>query len=186
MNLRELKKKVLVLIEEYAPDTATKKLTSDEDIDAKMNDVINQIMNEICRFKKLPKYVEVKVTEGDLLDFARLEKECGYEVYQIAVVSGVRTSARANGSIYKVLESGTAEVDLYVYPERITDKTSDSYEFELTTDVLEIMPYGIAADLLSTDISSNYSTFRERYEGMLSRLDSRNNLLSISVEGGIL
>jgi len=43
MTLKELKQKVLVLIEEYAPDDDGKKLTKDDDIDSKMNDVINHI-----------------------------------------------------------------------------------------------------------------------------------------------
>jgi hypothetical protein len=183
MTLKELKKKVLGLIEELNPTSDL--LTKDNDIAMKLNDVINQIMFEMCRIKKIPKYIEMEVSKGDLIDFAQLEKECGYEVYQVALVSGVNVAPKANGSIYKVLESGTAEVELYVYPERITDKTNDNYEFELSADVLEVMPYGIAGDLLKTDVSANYgSVYSSRYEQMLNRLDTRNQLFSISIEGG--
>lgn len=185
MTLKELKQKVLVLIEEYMPDEESKRLTADTDIDSKMNDVINQIMYEICRMKKIPKYIALAVTAGDLIDFEMLESECGYAIYQIKCVSGVLCEPRADGTIWKVLESGTAEIDVFVYPEAITSKTKDSYEFELTPDVLEIMPYGIAADLLATDVSSNYQEFRQRYETMLSRLDPRNNMPMISFVGGI-
>ena len=183
MTLKELKKKVLALIEELNPTSDL--LTEDNDIATKLNDVINQIMFEMCRIKKIPKYIEMEVSEGDLIDFAQLEKECGYEVYQVSLVSGVKVAPKANGSIYKVLESGIAEVELYVYPERITDKTNNNYEFELSADVLEIMPYGIAGDLLKTDVSANYgSVYSSRYEQMLNRLDTRNQLFSISIEGG--
>ena len=185
MNLRELKQKVLVLIEEYAPGEDGKKLTADEDIDNKMNDVTNQIMYEICRVKKIPKYVEMSVKAGDLIDFETLESECGYAIYQIKLVSGVGYEPKADGTILKMLENGTAEIDVYVYPEAITSKTKDTYEFELTPDVLEIMPYGIAADLLATDVSSNYQEFRQRYETMLTRLDPRNHMPTISIVGGI-
>ena len=185
MTLKELKQKVLVLIEEYAPGEDGKKLTADDDIDNKMNDVINQIMYELCRMKKLPKYIEMYVKAGELIDFAKLESECGYEIYQIGVVSGVDYEPRAEGTILKVLESGTAEIDVFVYPEAITSKTKDTYEFELTPDVLEIMPYGVAADLLATDVSSNYQEFRLRYETMLTRLDPRNHMPTISIVGGI-
>ena len=89
MTLKELKRKVLVLIEEYAPNEETKRLTADDDIENKMNDVINQNMFEICRKKKLPKYIEMEVNKGDLIDFERLEMECGYAIYQIRLVSGV-------------------------------------------------------------------------------------------------
>lgn len=185
MTLKELKQKVLVLIEEYAPDSDGKRLTMDDDINNKMNDVINQIMYEICRMRKLPKYIEMDVSEGDLIDFATLEAECGYEIYQISVVSGVDYDLKADGTILKMLENGTAEIDVFVYPEAITSKTKDTYEFELTPDVLEIMPYGIAADLLATDVSSNYKEFRQRYEAMLARLDPRNHMPTISIVGGI-
>ena len=185
MTLKELKQKVLVLIEEYAPNEESKKLTADDDIDNKMNDVINQIMFEICRMRKIAKYIELEVSAGELIDFDRLEAECGYAIYQIKSISGIDYEPKADGTIFKVLESGTAEIDVFVYPEAITSKTKDTYEFELTPDVLEIMPYGIAADLLVTDVSSNYKEFRERYEMMLARLDPRNHMPIVSIVGGI-
>lgn len=183
MTLKELKQKVLVLIEEYDPDSDT--LTADNDIENKMNDVINQIMFEICRVKKIPKYIAMDVSAGDQIDFEALEAECGYAIYQVKRVTGVEYEERADGTILKMLESGKAEIDVYVYPEAITSKTKDSYEFELTADVLEVMPYGIAADLLATDVSSNYKEFKERYETMLTRLDARNHMPMISIVGGI-
>ena len=138
--------------------------------------------------KKIPKYVELEVSEGDLIEFADIEKACGYEIYQINMVQGVNYSPKANGTILKFLESGTAEIDVFVYPERITEKTKDkAYEFELSADVLEIMPYGIAADLLKSDVSTEYGTvYATRYESMLQRLDPRYQMPSISIEGGVL
>jgi hypothetical protein len=135
--------------------------------------------------RKIPKYIELPVKAGDLIDFEMLESECGYAIYQIKCVSGVLYEPKADGTILKILESGTAEIDVFVYPDAITSKTKDSYEFELTPDVLEIMPYGIAADLLATDVSSNYQEFRQRYETMLTRLDPRNNMPIFSIVGGI-
>lgn len=184
MKLSEMKKKVLGLIEEVNPDNVN--LTDDPDIATKINDVINQVMFELCRMKKIPKYVEVEVTEGDLIDFAALEKEVGYQIYQINLVGGVKFVPKANGTVLKILESGTAEIDVYVYPELITEKTSNSYEFELTPDVLEVMPYGVAADLLKSDVSAEYgSVYAQRYETMLQRLDPRNAMTSIYIDGGL-
>lgn len=184
MTLLEMKKKVLGLIEELNPDSAL--LTDDPDIATKINDVINQVMFEIARLKKIPKYVELEVAEGDLIDFAAIEKECGYEVYQIGLVSGVNCIPKASGTVLKMLESGTAEIDCFVYPEAITSKTNGSYEFELSPDVLEIMPYGIAADLLKSDVSTEYgAVYATRYETMLQRLDPRYQMNSIYIEGGV-
>lgn len=184
MTLREMKKKVLGLIEELNPDSEV--LTDDPDIATKINDVINQIMFELVRIKKMPGYVEIPVTEGELIDFAKIEKAGKYEVYQVIIIKGVKCDQKAQGTIYKVLESGTAEVEYYKYPERITEKTKDNYEFELSTDVLEIMPYGIAADLLKSDISADYgAVYSQRYETMIQRLDPRYSTTSICIEGGI-
>ena len=119
-------------------------------------------------------------------EFADIEKECGYEPYQIGVVSGVNYMPKANGTVLKILESGIAEIDVFVYPERITEKTKDkSYEFDLSTDALEIMPYGVAGDLLKSDVSAEYGrVYTERYETMLGRLDPRYHMASIYIEGG--
>ena len=184
MTLLEMKKKVLGLIEELNPNSEL--LTDDPDIATKINDVINQIMFELVRLKKMSKYVELAVSEGDVIEFADIEKECGYEIYQVSLISGVNHIPRANGTVFKMLESGTAEIDCFVYPEAITSKTNGSYEFELSADVLEIMPYGIAADLLKSDVSTEYGTvYATRYETMLQRLDPRYQMNSIYIEGGV-
>ena len=185
MTLKEMKVKVLGMIEELNPDSEL--LTDDPDISAKINEVTNQVMFELARMKKIPKYVEMEVSDGDVVDFAKLEKACGYEVYQINMVGGIDYVFKANGTIVKVLESGTAEVDVFVYPERITATTKDkAYEFELSSDALEIMPYGVAADLLKSDVSAEYGkVYAERYETMLQRLDSRYAMTSVFIEGGV-
>lgn len=184
MTLLEMKKKVLGLIEEINPDNEV--LTDDLDIKQKMNDVINQIMFELARMKKIPDYVEIDVTEGDVIRFEDIATEAGYEVYQIDVVRGIDYEMKAQGTVIKALEDGTLEVDYFRYPERITEKTSDNYEFELSIDALEIMPYGVAGDILKSDISNNYGQiYSQRYETMLQRLDPRYSMGSIYIEGGI-
>ena len=186
MTLEEMKKKALSLIEELNPNHAL--LTDDPDISTKINHVINQVMFELVRHKKLAKYVEMAVNKGDLIQFADIEKVCGYEVYQISLVGGVNYTPKANGTVLKILEDGTAEIDVFVYPERIDEKTKDkAYEFELTNDILEIMPYGIAADLLKSDVSTDYGkVYAERYAELKAELDPRNGMNTICYEGGVL
>lgn len=185
MTLFEMKKKVLGLIEELNPDSEL--LTDDPDIATKINDVINQILFELARMKKIPKYIELEVSEGDLVDYAAIEKESGSEVYQINLVEGVAYTFKAQGTIIKALESGTMRIDFFIYPERITEKTNaKGYEFELSPDALEIMPYGVAGDLLKSDVSTSYgSVYSNRYEAMKQELDPRYNMASITIEGGV-
>ena len=185
MTLLEMKKKVLGLIEELNPESEL--LTDDPDIATKINDVINQIMFELVRMKKLPKYIELEVSAGELIDYSRIEKESGYQVYQLNLVEGVKHEFRAQGTVIRALEGGTMGIDFFMYPESITEKTkAKGYEFELPPDVLEIMPYGVAGDLLKSDVSTSYGKiYSDRYESMVMRLDPRYNMGGITVEGGV-
>ena len=184
MTLLEMKTKVLSLIEELNPDSDL--LTDDPDISAKINSVINQILYELARLKKIPLYLEVEVQEGDLLNFETIGAAADHDIYQVATLRGVRYDPKANGTVFKILESGTAEIDCFIYPETVTDKTPNSYEFELSLDALEIMPYGVAGDLLKSDVSAGYGNiYSSRYENMIQRLDPRNHLSSLYIEGGV-
>jgi hypothetical protein len=184
MTKKEMKLQTLALIEEVNPDSEF--LTEDPDIAAKIDYVTNMVMFEMCRLKKIGKYTEMSVEKGDLVTFEDIGNAVGYEIYQLGTVCGADHLYKANGTVLKVLESGTLEVDCYVYPERITENTKDSYEFELSQDVLEIMPYGIAADLLKSDVSADYGkVYAERYEAMKNMLDPRFHMGSVRIEGGV-
>ena len=48
------------------------------------------------------------------------------------------------------------------------------------------MPYGVAGDLLKSDVSTQYGAiYSQRYETMLQRLDPRYSMDSFTIEGGI-
>ncbi len=184
MTLKEMKHKYLALIEEVNPKS--EQLTDDPDIAAKQNPVINQVMYELCRIKKIPKFVEMAVNKGDLITFEDIGSACGYDVFQLGTVCGVAYDLKADGTVLRIKESGTAEIDCYVFPEQITADTKDNYVFELSADVLEIMPYGIAADVLKSDASAEYgSVYATRYESMLQRLEVGYTVTSVYVEGGV-
>ena len=62
----------------------------------------------------------------------------------------------------------------------------EDYEFELDADILEVMPYGIAADLLKMDMISNYGKyFDERYRELKNTIDPKRNSASVMISGGI-
>lgn len=183
MKLKDMEKKVLALIEELNPDS--EQLTDDPDIATKHKDVINQAMFELARMKKIPDYVALEVAVGDLIRFEDITKKSGHEVYQIDAIKGVCHELKASGTIIKVMEAGVLDIDYFRYPVPITAETSEDYEFELSADALEIMPYGVAADLLKSDVSTNYGEiYAKRYETMLQRLDPRYSMGSFYVEGG--
>lgn len=184
MTLEDLMKKVYALIEELNPDSEL--LTDDPDISAKTYAVINQVMFELARFKKIPRYEEMPVTEGQVVRFEDVAAICGRELYQISNITGARFVPRANGTVLKIQEDGVLEIDFFVYPVRIEEDTDPKeYTFDLSADALEILPYGVAADLLKSDVSAAYGkVYAERYEMMLQRLDSRYSIGGIRMEGG--
>lgn len=184
LTLGDMRRKVLALIEEL--EEGKEGMTGDVDIRAKFPDVANQIQFELARLKKIPRYVEMPVSAGDVVRFADISAECGMEVFQLGRVGGAACDLRANGTVLKVKESGTLEIDCFVYPDRITPETGDDYEFQLSDDALEVMPYGIAADILKSDVSTDYGkAYKDRYEEMLQRLDSRYVMPGIRIEGGV-
>lgn len=185
MTLQEMKIKVLSLIEEYNAESEL--LTSDPDIAQKLNSVINQIMYELARIKKIARYIEIPVVAGELITFDKLKEIVGADVYQINRIKGVHYEAKANGTVFKILSGGTAEIDVFIYPQRVSDDTPPDHQLELSDDALEIMPYGVAADLLKSDVSTEYgSVYGTRYESMLDRLDPRSTISNIYADGGVM
>ena len=67
MTLKEMKQEVVRLIEEVS--TNSNEITDDPDIKNKLDTVINLIMFELARMKKIPAYVELEVYEGDIITF---------------------------------------------------------------------------------------------------------------------
>ena len=184
MTLKEIKRKVLQLIEEI--DDTEETLTSDPDIGAKLNSVINQVQYELARVKKIPANTEEEVTADEMFDMNNLDNFYQLKLLRFKNVLGEDSSYEVVDNMVIFSEDGTATFFYYKYPELITAATKDSYEFELAQDVLEILPYGVAADLLKSDVSTQYGAiYSQRYETMLQRLDSRMSVGSIFVEGGV-
>lgn len=178
MTLIEMKKKVLKMIEEISTDKT--KLTDDIDIENKINEVTNQVMFELCRIKKIPAYEKMEVKKNQELE---LQNDLD-NFYQLETIKDIKYDIFRNLVIFN--EDGEAKILYYKYPKRITENNADKYKFELTDDVLEIMPYGIAADLLKSDVSSNYGqVYANRYTELKQGLDPRYEIGSICIEGGI-
>lgn len=178
MTLEELKIKIYSMIEEYNENED--ELTDDEDLALKMNSIINQIQNEICRIKKLPAYTTIEVEEGQELTFDDIAKD----VYQINIVKGVDTDTLQDRIICN--EKGTARIYYYKYPKQINSESEDTQVLDLPIDLLEIIPYGVAGDLLKSDVSSQYGTiYSARYREMLQQLDPRYNANSVFIDGGV-
>ena len=157
MTLKEMKQKTFSLIEEYYPNANG--LAEDEDVKNKINGVINQTMLDLMKYRKLTANTEIEITKDD--DKIINLKDYIEDLYQI---NKIYFGEEYNEEVeYKMLDDltmklpsdyeGTFYVYYYKYPELVELNPNDenydnTYEFELDNVLLEIMPYGIAADLL--------------------------------------
>lgn len=176
MTLTDVKKQILAMIEELNPNSEL--LTDDPDISAKINYVINQIMIELVRIKKLPANKTLEVKKDEVKSFTDLADD----LFQLNIIRGVKHNIIDDFVTFE--EDGMANIFYYKYPTLITDENASTYKFELPIDLMQVLPYGVAGDLLKSDISANYGQiYANRYESMLQRIDSRYSTGSIYIEG---
>lgn len=168
MTLEEMKEKVYRLIEELSDNEDN--LTDDPDYEKKINTCINIIQNELSRIKKIPTKMEYDTTNGNVLEFPE-------DMYQLFKIQECLYQVIGNEIHFDEDYKGTVQVHYYKYPVQITEETIDEdYVFELSQDALEIMPLGVAGDMLKSDPSTNYGTvYSNRYNELKQYLDSRNN-----------
>ena len=168
MTLKEMKEKVYRLIEELS-DTETQ-LTDDPDYDKKINTCINIVQNELARIKRIPDKLVYDTNEGNVFNF----KE---DMYQVFKIPECMYQIFGNEIHFDKDYLGEVSIYYYKYPTKITEETKDEeYEFELSQDVLEIMPFGVAGDMLKSDPSTNFgAVYSNRYNELKQYLDSRNN-----------
>lgn len=195
MTLKEMKQKYRALMGDLVAEGSTE--TTEDSTETTENatetiqtidpirehTVIHQVMMELCCIARLPRCLSLPVAAGERVTFDRLAQVCGSDIFQLGHVEGPDHIRRADGTVLDFRESGIAQIDCYVYPEPITPTTPDSYEFELTPQVLEIMPYGIAAGLLSADQGRS---FESRYQAGLARLEASASHGSVMVSGGLV
>ena len=179
MNLKEMKLRVLSLIEEV--NTSSEYLTDDIDIQAKINYVIDAKNNELARIKKIAAIETMEVKANDSIDLYKDLKN----FYMLKNITGVEYDIFENMVTFK--EDGEVTIKYYKYPKKIDENTIDEdYKFENSRDVLEIMPLGIAADLLKSDVSAQYGqVYANAYAQALNMLDVKTTAGTIRIVGGI-
>lgn len=194
MTLKEQKKKILSLIEEYNPQSEY--LTDDPDIQNKINSVINQIQMELMIYKKISAKTTITIPDNKIIEISKIPN-----CYQIYMIPNVKYEIYLNDIIFD--KEATGEVIIYYYklpnliPENIElldeetetqaiKRIDETYTFDLSDVLLEIMPYGVAADLLKNDMISGYGRYYyERYNELKQTIDSRTSIASITIEGGL-
>lgn len=196
MTAREMKIKVFSLIEEYYPDQTL--LADDQDVQYKINGAINQIQMDLMKYKKIP----AKSKKSIKKDSPTLLISSIPNFYQLNTIPNVEYEVVGDYEIKFNIEKDT-DVEIYYYKlpelmdlefqasgsktaEQVSAEYDESFDLEIATELQEIMPYGIAADLLKQDMISNYGKyFYERYLEMKNMIDSRKTTSMVTITGGV-
>lgn len=198
MKLKEMKVNTFSLIEEYYPEL--KGLAEDEDVLNKIDGVINNVSMDVMRYKKIPAMETIAIKKGT--KSINLIDAIGEDYYQLNNIIGLDSYNMVDDVTIVISEDFEGEVDLYYYkfPKRVQTifegtkeeieeskaRQDEEFEFDLPLDVLHVMPYGIAADLLKMDMISSYGRyFYERYMELKNSINPKRTSGLIYAEGGV-
>lgn len=196
MTAREMKIKVFSLIEEYYPEQTL--LADDQDVQYKINGAINQIQMDLMKYKK----ISAKSKKTIKKDNPTLLISSIPNFYQLNIIPNVEYEVVGDYEIkFNIKEDTDVEIYYYKLPElmdlefqasgsktaeQVSAEYDESFDLEIATDLQEIMPYGVAADLLKQDMISSYGKyFYERYLEMKNMIDSRKTTSTATVTGGV-
>lgn len=199
MTAKEMKIKTFSLIEEYYPERA--ELADDQDVIYKINGVINSIMLDLMKYRKIPAKYSYTLNEND----KTLALSSIPYFYQLNTIPNIEYDIVGNFEILFNTEDLELpkEITIYYYKypglmdltfeatstqtkEEVSAEYDESFEIELDLDLQEIMPYGIASDLLKNDMISGYGRyFYERYSELKGLIDSRKTQGMAMISGGI-
>lgn len=178
MTLGDGKRRVLMLLDEYSSGGA---ITQDIDINNKMADFFDTAQKEMAGYKKIIRKIEIALLNGDG-DFVLYELPRDFwKTFRVwkngKLISGFPIIA---GELaIPSNESGKILVEYFAKPETITPSTPDSYEFEVSDDAANCLPFYVAAQHLVADLVVDYGAFWQIYLNMRAALDT-----SLPSDGG--
>lgn len=199
MTAKEMKIKTFSLIEEYYPERT--ELADDQDVIYKINGVINSIMLDLMKYREIPAKYSYTLNENN----KTLALSSIPDFYQLNTIPDIEYNVVGNIEIIFNTEDLELpkEITIYYYKypslmdltfeatstqtkEEVSAEYDESFEIELDLDLQEIMPYGIASDLLKNDMISGYGRyFYERYTELKGLIDSRKTQSMAIITGGI-
>ena len=158
MTLGEGKRKVLMLLDEYSSGG---EIMIDEDIAAKMNDFFDIAQKDVAGWQPIVRRTDVELdgTGSQELpaDVARVlsVKKDGKRLRGFEVIDGTL--------IYPAGDESTVVIDYIATPATVTQETEDSYEFEVSEEAANCMPFFVAAQQLVADLVVDYGAFYSLY-----------------------
>lgn len=183
MTLGQAKDKIMMLLDDYMIDSPP---TDDEETLAKLPGLIQTAQVFLSTIKKIRKSVVIDHQPNGGW-YAEYDLPSDYaQAFKMRDKTGKGYNVEFLGQ--KVLVQDTApqviRIDYFAYPTEITADTPDTFVFELDQDAQQIIPYYVAADILKTDPSADYTAFEVKLNNMINSLDTRQSV-TVSIQGGI-
>ena len=192
MTLGENKKITLGLIEEYSKTNTN--LTDDEDIAMRLNFAYATNYQELSQDKKIIKTKVLREITGSTLE-GYTEYTLPSNIYQLSKIIALDENKNIMQPDYytigkKIYISNKSDyqyiLEYYQYPTVIKEDTPNTFMLEIDQDAQMILPYAVANDIHKVDPSADYSAFLSEYQRKKQNLDTRRELPSIIVEGGVI
>ena len=165
MTLGEAKRKVLMLLDEYS---AGGEVSADADVDAKMNDFFDMAQRDAAAWQPIVRRVALLLDgtgamalPGDVSRVIRVRKN-GVRAPGYEVVDG--------SLVYPEGDRSLLTLDYIARPEAITPDTPDDYEFEVSDEAANCLPFFVAAQQLIADLVVDYGAFYNLYLQMRALL----------------
>ncbi|MBR0311972.1 MAG: hypothetical protein IJQ98_06225 [Oscillospiraceae bacterium] len=165
MTLGEAKRKVLMLLDEYSSGG---EVGADADVDAKMNDFFDLAQRDAAAWQPIVRRASLLLDgtgsmalPGDVSRVIRVRKN-GVRVSGYEVVDG--------SLVYPEGDRSLLTLDYIARPEAITPDTPDDYEFEVSDEAANCLPFFVAAQQLIADLVVDYGAFYNLYLQMRALL----------------
>jgi len=158
MTLGDGKRKVLMLLDEYSSGG---EVTADQDIQNKMADFFDMAQKEMAGYKRIIRHETITLDDEDEYtelpdDFEEYFRiwEKGQTINQFPIIGG---------QMYTDHKKGTIVLEYFARPTTIDANTLDTYEFEVSEDAANCLPFYVAAQQLITDLVVDYQALWNMY-----------------------
>ncbi len=165
MTLGEGKRKVYMLLDEYSSGGIVEQ---DPDLEAKMADFFDTAQKQLARLCPVVRTCQIPLVPGQTLYPPPEDLRCVLHLRR----GGRAVRCRWRGGMLYIPGPGreTVELEYCAVPATLDGQTPDGYEFEISEDACQCMPFFVAAQQLAADLVSDAGTLLALYDRMTAAL----------------
>lgn len=168
MTLGEGKDKVYMLLDEHS---AGGEVEHDEDIELKMTHFFDIAQKQLAQIKKIVRVKKI-TPEASKEEYAMPPDFLSlYRIWLDDRVVSSRYRFRGGKLLIPERDAGRlVRIEYFAMPDTIPADADDNYEFQITEDAAQCMPYFVAAQQLLPDLVMDYGSMLTMYQMMVGQL----------------